>query len=235
MAKYVPTEIQSGYLSTEALNEEFQKVATAIDDTVSRSGQTPNSLTADVDFDGNRILNLPDAAGDGEPVTLRQLASFSTGYVVQRQESYDADGGETVINFTALRYTPGSNNLGVYKNGVRLFAGHDFSETSESSITLVTPLLGTDVIVSVTNEFFGSLEPPQISFVPWSAIVGAPETATRDPTYAEVTGKPSTFPPDVHTHDAGSITSGRLADARRGVFVQAGTPTATAVGDLWFY
>lgn len=235
MAKYTPTEISSGYLSTEALNVEFQKVATAINDTVSRSGATPNTIEAALDLDGNRILNLPDAAGEGEPVTLRQLGSFSTGYVVQRQETYEASGGELEVTFTTLRYTPESNNLGVYKNGIRLFVGTGFSETSESSITLAVPLIGSDVIVAVTNEFFGSLEPPVVSFVPWTAIVGAPETATRNPTYAEVTGKPTTFTPSAHTHPTSAIVSGRFPDTIRGVFVQAGTPTATTVGDLWFY
>lgn len=235
MAKYTPTEINSGYLSTEALNTEFQRVATAIEDTVSRSGASPNVIETDLDLDGNRILNLPDAAGEGEPVTLRQLGSFSTGYVVQRQETFDADGGETLITFQTLHYTPESNNLGVYKNGVRLFANDGFLETSESSITLTAPLIGTDTIVAVTNEYFGSLAPPAVTFVPWSAVVGAPETATRNPTYAEVTDKPTEFVPEAHVHSTADITSGRLADQQRGVFVQAGTPTATTVGDLWFY
>src|SRR5690606_36587354 len=41
-----------------------------------------------------------------------------------------------------------------------------------------------------------------------------PVYATRWPTWSEVTDKPSTFPPDAHTHSASDITSGTLSDAR---------------------
>lgn len=233
----LPT-INSGYESTEALNQAFADVAEAFDNTLSRDGSSPNNMGASINMENNRILNLPFGVSDGEPLTIGQAATISTGYVVQRQEVYDADGGETVINFTSISYTPGSNNLGVYKNGVRLFvngSASGYQETDENTITLGTPLLGTDIIVGVTNEYFGTLTPPAATFIPWSSIVGAPSYATRDPSWTEVTGKPSTFAPSAHTHAASEITTGRLADQQRGVFVQAAQPTATAVGDLWLF
>lgn len=234
----LPT-INSGYESTEALNQAFADVSEAFDNTLSRDGSSPNSMGADINMENHRILNLPFGVSDGEPVTVGQVATISTGYVVQRQEIYDAAGGETVINFTGLVYTPGSNNLGVYKNGVRLFITGDasgYQETDENTITLGTPLLGTDTIVGVTNEYFGTLTPPVATFIPWSSVVGAPTSATRDPDWTEVTGKPATFPPSSHTHSANDITGGRLADIQRGVHVQPSQPAvALAVGDLWFY
>lgn len=230
----LPT-INSGYASTEALNQAMADIAEAFDNTLSRDGSAPNEMSADINMENHRIINLPFGVSDGEPITVAQIATISTGYVVQRQETYDASGAETLVNFNTLTYVPGSNNLGVYKNGVRLFTPADYAETSSTSITLLTPLLGTDTIVAVSNEFFGSLEPPVVSFVPWGSIVGAPSYATRDPDWTEVTGKPTEFTPASHQHSAGEITSGRLADARRGVFVQSSTPTATAVGDLWFW
>lgn len=49
---------------------------------------------------------------------------------------------------------------------------------------------------------------------PWSQITGAPATATRWPSWSEVTSKPSTFAPSSHNHAAGDITSGTFATAR---------------------
>lgn len=51
---------------------------------------------------------------------------------------------------------------------------------------------------------------------PWSQISGAPATATRWPTWSEVTTKPSTFPPATHDHDLlyyqKSVIDGKLDD-----------------------
>lgn len=57
-----------------------------------------------------------------------------------------------------------------------------------------------------------------------------------------ITGKPSTFTPSAHTHAASEITdlaSATVANADkvggRRIFVQSGTPSGAAAGDLWFW
>ena len=55
------------------------------------------------------------------------------------------------------------------------------------------------------------------SWSPWRTIWhsgNVPATATRWPTWGEVTGKPSTFTPSSHNHSASNITSGTIATAR---------------------
>jgi len=49
---------------------------------------------------------------------------------------------------------------------------------------------------------------------PWAQVTGQPATATRWPSFTEVTGKPATYEPSAHNHDAGNITSGVLNKAR---------------------
>ena len=44
------------------------------------------------------------------------------------------------------------------------------------------------------------------SNVPWSGVSGKPDTATRWPSWSEVTSKPTTFPPSSHTHPWGDVT-----------------------------
>lgn len=60
----------------------------------------------------------------------------------------------------------------------------------------------------------------------WSNITsGVPATATRWPTWSEVTSKPSTFTPSSHNHSGANITSGTIPTAR-GVL---GTSTASGL------
>ena len=40
----------------------------------------------------------------------------------------------------------------------------------------------------------------------WAQVTGQPATATRWPTFAEVTGKPTTFAPSAHTHPVAQVT-----------------------------
>jgi len=55
--------------SLQGINSELEKVANSIDDMVSRVGDTPNQLEADIDANSQRILNLPEPLTDSEPVT----------------------------------------------------------------------------------------------------------------------------------------------------------------------
>ena len=52
------TTIQSGYYSTQMLNQNFQNLRDAFDNTMSLDGSLPNSLTADLDMNGQDLLNV---------------------------------------------------------------------------------------------------------------------------------------------------------------------------------
>lgn len=47
----------------------------AFENTLSRDGTSPNNMNADLDMNSYRILNLPDALNDQEPITLGQLTA----------------------------------------------------------------------------------------------------------------------------------------------------------------
>ena len=51
------TTISSGYASTTQLNGNFAGLNTALTNTLSRDGSTPNSMSADFDLNNNDILN----------------------------------------------------------------------------------------------------------------------------------------------------------------------------------
>lgn len=239
MPKITLPTVESGYLSTEALNQAFTDIAEAFDNTLSRDGTTPNQMQADLDLNGFAIINPGGSESGDSLITRSEMEDFvtevSSGIVLQKQEIQTSGSGQTAFTLTTFTYEPGANNLAVYVNGVRKFSPTDYTETNATTITfLAGQTLGVKVQF-VSNEFLGNITLPTHTH-PWSQITGAPVFTTRWPDWTEVTGKPTTFTPSTHTHSTADITTGTgLADARRGVWVQASQPTAGRVGELWFW
>lgn len=58
------TQFPSNTLSVAKLNEAFAKINTAFENTISRDGSTPNSMTSDIDLNSNDILNVKNIVAD---------------------------------------------------------------------------------------------------------------------------------------------------------------------------
>lgn len=240
MAKVTLPTIQSGYLSTEALNEAFTTIEDAFENTLSRDGTTPNQLEADLDLNGYSILNSGGNSDDPSRVISYEemteyVSSVAEGIVSQQIEIHTATAAQTVFNLTTTEYNVGSNSLAVYVNGSRKFTPADYTETDSDTVTFVAGLANGDKVQFVVNEFLGNISLPVHTHT-WSQITNVPVYTTRWPAWTEVTGKPSVFTPDTHVHSTADITTGTgLADARRGVWVQAAQPTAGRTGELWIW
>lgn len=238
MARVVLTEIAAGLGSVEAINANFQAIADALTLLLSRSGDTPNQMEADLDLNGHTLLNSGTSDDPNRVMTFQEtvdyVAGLANGLVVQRQELQIATAAQTTFDLEQFTYVPGSNNLAVYVEGVRKFSPQDYTETSGSQVVFAVGVTLGNEVEFVSNEYVATVELPAHTH-PWAQISGIPEFASRWPTYAEVTDKPATFAPSAHVHAASDITSGRLADARRGVYVQASQPSGASVGDLWFW
>jgi len=64
-------ENETSFLTT--LNNNFANVSTAIDLLLSRNGTAPNTMTANIDMNSHRIINLPTPVASGEPVRKQEL------------------------------------------------------------------------------------------------------------------------------------------------------------------
>lgn len=66
MAKLTLTDIATGYSATSVINANNQAIETAIENTLSRDGSTPNDMNADLDMNGNKVTGLgaPSASTD---------------------------------------------------------------------------------------------------------------------------------------------------------------------------
>lgn len=98
MSKIDPlASIVSGYAGAVLLDANFEKIETALENTLSRDGSTPNNMTADLDMDGNRILNLPVATDNTEPVRFDQVTDLVD---TAAQEFFDGIDLNTVLAAT---------------------------------------------------------------------------------------------------------------------------------------
>jgi hypothetical protein len=76
MAKLTLTDLASLANQQSAINQintNSEAIEEALEKTLSRDGTSPNEMEADLDMNSNRILNLPEAVDDTEPVRLGDL------------------------------------------------------------------------------------------------------------------------------------------------------------------
>lgn len=69
MSRYVRQNVTS----VHSINRELSKIEEAIQDTLSRLGDTPNEMEANLDMNSNRVYNLPEPVNDSEAVRLQDL------------------------------------------------------------------------------------------------------------------------------------------------------------------
>jgi hypothetical protein len=126
MAKLTLNAIGSRYGSIDALNDNFDLIESALENTLSRDGTGPNNMEADLDMDSNSILNADTVYAskiranevyiNGSLVVPSQLAQATNASVVQ----YDPSGTGAVATTvqTKLRETVSVKDFGAVGNGV---------------------------------------------------------------------------------------------------------------------
>lgn len=72
------TTVASGYYGREALNDNFQEIQSAFDNTLSLDGSTPNAMQADLDFNGFNITNAGGIVIGGQNVISLLNSSVSS-------------------------------------------------------------------------------------------------------------------------------------------------------------
>jgi hypothetical protein len=120
------SNLQNDTTATTAINSNSSIIQTAMDNTLSRDGTSPNQMGANLDMNSNRILNLPVPATGSEPLRYTDLTSFV--------------GGGTVTNIPA----GGSTNDVLVKNSN---TDYDVKWAHESTDVLA----GSNIVVTGTS------------------------------------------------------------------------------------
>src|SRR5574343_292295 len=130
------------------INANNALIETALENTLSRDGTSPNNMDADLDMDSNRTLNLPDAVSDQEPVTLSQ---------------FEAGVGSTGAAPATLQYVVMQATSGLSAERVLAGTANEITLTdggANGNATLSLPSALTFTGKTVTNGTFNS---PSIS------------------------------------------------------------------------
>jgi hypothetical protein len=142
LAKITLTDLASEDNVVSPINTAFDAIETAMENTLSRDGTSPNSMEADLDMNGNQILNLPAASAATDPVRKQELDALIT-------VSLGINGGDVVgpAGATAATIAVFDGTTGKLLTDSTLKVGSDsiFNEDATSDLTISggsTTLLG---------------------------------------------------------------------------------------------
>lgn len=91
------TSLTNQQSAVSTINSNSALIETALENTLSRDGTTPNEMESDLDMNGNRILNLPEPLDDTEPLRLIDAQPF-----VDAAEAAQAAAELALDSFTDL-------------------------------------------------------------------------------------------------------------------------------------
>jgi len=150
MAKITIPDINADYAATSSINDAFDSIETAIENTLSRDGTTPNSMSAELDMSSNDINNIN---------VLHAIAVQIGGVGVVPGDTLTIDTAATVPNvpagnIAATDVQAAINELDISTSGI----GVDVA--SATSLTLGTgksfDITGTTTITSITSIGVGT-------------------------------------------------------------------------------
>lgn len=102
MSKIELPTVTSGY-NLSAINNNFQKIEDALNEGVlyrqDNPGE-PNHMSTNLDMNGKRIINLPDAISLTEPATLRQLIEVDSGGATELRVDLASGEGASLIGIS---------------------------------------------------------------------------------------------------------------------------------------
>lgn len=163
MSKVILNDIATLSSAITNINANSAAIETAIENTLSRDGTSPNQMGADLDMNSNRIVNLLAPASATEPLRLQDLTSFIGGSLsfpsdannvtfaptgtissTNVQTAVAEVASEAATNLTAGLATKADTTIPF------VTIGNTASLSAERSLAVGTPLILTDAGVNST-------------------------------------------------------------------------------------
>jgi len=106
--------IGSGFYGTTQLNDNFDNINTAFDNTLSLDGSTPNQMTADIDLNNNDVLNVSSLQATGitlngvgiTPTSVAATPAASSIVMTDAGGYYTTDNVEAALQELPTQYHP---------------------------------------------------------------------------------------------------------------------------------
>lgn len=141
------------------INSNFNKVESAINNTLSRDGTAPNQMEAELDLNDHKVINVADPVADMDAVNKRSIKPLVDTYAAQiaqlivegtaRVDRFIATSGQTVFTLTDPPGT--SKSTIVTDNGIMLIPDLDYTVLG-STLTFNTGRhVGNEIVVRYTQ------------------------------------------------------------------------------------
>lgn len=232
-----------------AINANNTAVETAMENTLSRDGTSPNAMNADLDMNSNQIINLPAAGSDTEPIRKAEFDDYTesvTGLVADAEsaaaaaalsELNAAGSASSASGSASAAATSASNAATSATNASNSAAAAAASETAVSGAIAAHVALADPHTQYVLESTIGSaVQAYDADLASWAALVRAsgfdtfvvtPSSANLRSLVTDETGSGSLVfatSPTLVTPVLGTPTSGTLTNC-------TGLPTAGLVND----
>jgi len=158
MSKLITTPIAGQFASTTELNNNFDLIEVAVENTLSRDGTTPNSMGADLDMDANDLLNVQNTNTEKLFVNGQEVLATSDLTVSQSEVQTLTDGQTSVV------FTNDVQNASFYVGGLladdaRLRSTTDFTIDIPTKTVTLTQSYPADTTITMlyydgVNESF---------------------------------------------------------------------------------
>lgn len=178
MSKFTFNRIASLVNAPTAINGVITQIESAFNSLVSRDGTAPNQMTANLDMNSKRIINLPAPGSDFEPARMIDLLSVQSGALTLLGPQISIRGG------VLLSSTPSHNFVtGINSNGDVQYARPSFADLSDS-------IAATQLIAPGASTFGGvkSSSAPSNQFATGIDTSGNVTYAPRPQLYASSFG-----------------------------------------------
>lgn len=110
----------------------------------------------------NTDLLIVQQGGVTKSTTAQLLRSISATSVTEQVST--ATAGQTVF-VTTNAYTPGTNNIAVYRNGLKLIVGQDYTETNGNTVTLTVGAdAGDQLVFEIGTTVAGNFQSANVAF-----------------------------------------------------------------------
>ena len=150
------TTVTSGYQANTALNQNFTNIRNQFDNALSLDGSTPNSMLADFDMNGNKILNLPTPTQPNDPMRKQDVEDTLDNVYELYQQRYlgafasdptvDNDGGTLIAG--AVYYSTSENGLKFYTGSGWYLSG----VIDPKAITILNPTGSDNVTLFYSTQ-----------------------------------------------------------------------------------
>lgn len=195
------------------INANNALIETAIENTLSRDGTTPNQLTTDLDMNSNQIINLPKPNADTDVVRLQDLDEFIADVGDKRfatdQEALD---GVSTTTMMSPKLTKDAIQQNIDDEGLGTAAYKNIGTSGDA-----VPVLNTENTWTGQQKFSNSV------FSAGGPSSGIPPSSTgMDYSSGNVSGRFYALGPDVSTNANITFTSynGNATNAKLGLTVR---------------